>query len=338
MLLRVSLPIVLAALVACQSTSSAPGPDAAWRAGVERSQVELRIETEIVRSLLAARGLTSGGSGPLAASLTGLGDRIAQLEARLMAGGGAQVTNASYSVPGDDSSGGLESLKQALLVLEQEHAVHCENIANAGTPGYKRRALTRSTDVYGEGGAQVPSVQGSRRNMLQGVLELTGNQLDFAIEGQGFFEVMLPNGSFLYQREGRFRQDLSGRLVTEEGYLLTDYVSIPPNGEGLSVSPDGQVFAISQENGVKQIGAIRLSTFVNGDGLKAKGGNYYVPTPSSGNAQRSMPGVHGTGKIKQGYIERSNVNLTDELISLQLVERRAAAVRQALATLGVYVP
>ncbi|MFT5735464.1 MAG: hypothetical protein ACI8WY_004151, partial [Planctomycetota bacterium] len=94
MLLRVSLPIVLAALVACQSTSSAPGPDAAWRAGVERSQVELRIETEIVRSLLAARGLTSGGSGPLAASLTGLGDRIAQLEARLMAGGGAQVTNA----------------------------------------------------------------------------------------------------------------------------------------------------------------------------------------------------------------------------------------------------
>jgi flagellar basal-body rod protein FlgG len=98
-------------------------------------------------------------------------------------------------------------------------------------------------------------------------------------------------------------------------------VSIPPDAQGISVSPDGQVFANEDGNTTTQIGTIRLTTFANATGLKAMGGNYYSPTPSSGNANASQPGVQGTGTVKQGYLERSNVETVDELVALIVAQR-----------------
>jgi flagellar basal-body rod protein FlgG len=213
------------------------------------------------------------------------------------------------------------------------------NIANVNTSGFKKSRLSfrsllyqtyrepglplanNQNDVTGLQIGSGTEVSGSRKMMLQGVLELTGNQLDFGVEGQGFFEIQLPNGDLRYTRNGTFRQDFNGRLVTAEGYLLTDQVAVPPDAQGISVSPDGQVFAQGENNAQSQIGTIRLHTFANSTGLKAMGGNYYSPTVSSGPAQGRQPGVQGTGTVKQGYLERSNVETVDELVALIVAQR-----------------
>lgn len=213
------------------------------------------------------------------------------------------------------------------------------NIANVNTSGFKKSRLSfrsllyqtyrepglplanNQNDVTGLQIGSGTEVSGSRKIMLQGVLELTGNQLDFGVEGQGFFEIQLPNGDLQYTRNGTFRQDFNGRLVTAEGYLLTDQVAVPPDAQGISVSPDGQVFAQEDGNTQTQIGTIRLHTFANSTGLKAMGGNYYASTVSSGQAQGRQPGVQGTGTVKQGYLERSNVETVDELVALIVAQR-----------------
>ena len=213
------------------------------------------------------------------------------------------------------------------------------NIANVNTSGFKKSRLSfrsllyqtyrepglplanNQNDVTGLQIGSGTEVSGSRKMMLQGVLELTGNQLDFGVEGEGFFQIQLPNGELRYTRNGTFRQDFNGRLVTAEGYLLTDQIAVPPDAQGISVSPDGQVFAQEDGNQQTQIGTVRLHTFANSTGLKAMGGNYYSPTTSSGQAQGRQPGIQGTGTVKQGYLERSNVETVDELVALIVAQR-----------------
>lgn len=213
------------------------------------------------------------------------------------------------------------------------------NIANVNTSGFKKSRLSfrsllyqtyrepglplanNQNDVTGLQIGSGTEVSGSRKMMLQGVLELTGNQLDFGIEGEGFFELSLPNGELRYTRNGTFRQDVNGRLVTAEGYLLTDQVTIPPDAQGISISGDGQVFALLEQNTLSAIGTLRLHTFANSTGLRAMGGNYFAPTVSSGQPQARQPGVQGTGSVRQGYLERSNVETVDELVSLIVAQR-----------------
>ncbi|MEM1453102.1 MAG: flagellar basal-body rod protein FlgG [Planctomycetota bacterium] len=213
------------------------------------------------------------------------------------------------------------------------------NIANVNTSGFKKSRLSfrsllyqtyrepglplanNQNDVTGLQIGSGTEVSGSRKMMLQGVLEATGGQRDLAVRGEGFFEVQLPNGETRYTRNGTFRQDFNGRLVTAEGYLLTDQVTVPPDTLGISVSNDGQVFALEENNLLTQIGTIRLHIFANPTGLKAMGGNYYAPTVSSGPPQQRQPGVQGAGAIEQGYLERSNVETVDELVALIVAQR-----------------
>ena len=157
--------------------------------------------------------------------------------------------------------------------------------------------------------------------MQQGVLELTGNSLDLGVEGAGFFEIELPNGERRYTRNGTFRQDANGRLVTAEGYLLSDQVQIPPDSQGISISADGEVYSLGEGNVQNQIGTIRLHVFPNPTGLRAMGGNYFAGTPSSGDPAAVQPTTAGAGMVKQGYLERSNVETVDELVSLIVAQR-----------------
>lgn len=213
------------------------------------------------------------------------------------------------------------------------------NIANVNTSGFKKSRLSfrsllyqtyrepglplanNQNDVTGLQIGSGTEVSGSRKLMGQGVLENTGEQLDLGIEGAGFFEVQLPNGEQRYTRNGTFRQDFNGRLVTAEGYVLTDAVTIPPDAQGVSITNDGQVFALGEQNTLTAIGTIRLHTFANEGGLKAQGGNFYSPTTSSGQPQATQPGVQGAGNIRQGALERSNVETVDELVSLIVAQR-----------------
>jgi flagellar basal body rod protein FlgG len=336
----------LLALAACQSTAPTSPADDFWRAELEASQANLARSVKALHSLLAVQGRQPSGTSELNAGVVTLSDRLGQLGALIASSEASQATDAAFSgattagtaSPGGEAAAGIEALKAALLVSENRRSVHLENIANAGVSGYKRGRLRVATTLVGTDGMQAPQTRSKSFEMLQGVLELTGNQLDFAIEGDGFFEIMLPDGQLRYRRDGTFRQDFNGRIVTAEGFLLTDPLAIPPDINGISVSNDGQVFAQGDGSQLAQIGTIRLHTFTNPGGLKPVGGNGFLPTASSGKAQSRQPGVQGTGMIKQGYIERSNVDLMDEVIELQLIEREAAAIRLALARRGIYVP
>ena len=213
------------------------------------------------------------------------------------------------------------------------------NIANVNTSGFKKSRLSFRSLLYQTyrepglplannqndvTGLQIGSgveVSGSRKMMAQGVLENTNEELDLAIEGRGYFEVQLQNGERRYTRNGTFRQDFNGRIVTAEGYLLTDAVTIPPDNQGISITPDGQVLSRGEDNEMERIGTIRVHVFANEGGLRAAGNNYYQPTAASGQPEELQPGLQGAGNIRQRALERSNVETVDELVSLIVAQR-----------------
>lgn len=213
------------------------------------------------------------------------------------------------------------------------------NIANVNTSGFKKSRLSFRSLLYQTyrepglplannqndvTGLQIGSgveVSGSRKMMAQGVLENTNEELDLAIEGRGYFEVQLQNGERRYTRNGTFRQDFNGRIVTAEGYLLTDSIAIPADNQGISITPDGQVLSRGEDNEMDNIGTISVHVFANEGGLRAAGNNYYQPTAASGQPSQSQPGLQGAGNIRQRALERSNVETVDELVSLIVAQR-----------------
>jgi len=214
------------------------------------------------------------------------------------------------------------------------------NIANANTNGFKKSQLSFRSLLYQtlrEPGAptsgtqrdvtglQVGSgteVSGSAKLFSQGSLEETNRPLDMAIRGEGFFRIQLPNGDVRYTRNGSFRTDETGRVVTPEGYLLDPGPSIPQDTTSIIVGEDGTVSVLAGAGEVPtQVGNLTLFRFSNPAGLKAQGGNYFSETLSSGNAQQAIPGEQGAGTLIQGSLERSNVQTVDELVALIVAQR-----------------
>ena len=214
------------------------------------------------------------------------------------------------------------------------------NIANANTAGFKKSGLSFRSLLYqtfrepgaptGAGrvnpaGLQVGSgteIADSFKNHSQGILEPTGAPYDIAIEGPGYFEVIIPNGESRYTRDGSFRIDGEGTIVTPEGYPLEGAPTIPPDAIQVNISADGIVSWITSQGGVPTGNAqLNLIRFPNPAGLKAQGGNLYSETISSGTAQNQQPGQTGTGMLRQGYRERSNVQVVDELVELIVAQR-----------------
>ncbi|MFT4540791.1 MAG: flagellar basal-body rod protein FlgG [Planctomycetota bacterium] len=214
------------------------------------------------------------------------------------------------------------------------------NIANVNTHGFKKSRLSFRSMLYQtlrEPGAPSAATQtdatglqigtgveiaGSVKQFTPGELELTGNQMDLSIRGEGFFRVITPNGETRYTRNGSFRQNVSGEIVTSEGYVLEGSPTIPADALGISVGTDGTVSASTRaDQPPTPIGNIQLHRFPNPSGLKAQGGNYYTETASSGNSIASTGGLNGAGTIEQGMLERSNVQTVDELVSLIVAQR-----------------
>lgn len=214
------------------------------------------------------------------------------------------------------------------------------NIANANTTGFKRSELSFGSllyQTYREPGAPLSANQmspsglqigsgveitGSYTDFRQGEMVPTGNHLDLAIQGQGFFRVQIPNGEFRYTRAGSFQLDGNGSIVTNEGYLLDGAPTVPSDTIGIIVGEDGSIAALTREDQpAAVIGTIPVHRFANPAGLKAQGGNLYSETASSGPAQQQPAGQNGTGTVRQGFQERSNVAVVDELVSLILAQR-----------------
>lgn len=222
--------------------------------------------------------------------------------------------------------------------------VVANNIANVNTHGFKRSRADfqdlmyqtlRLQGVRTEGGNQVPTgiqighgarLASVQKIFTQGDLQETQNELDLAIQGNGFFQVTLPNGERAYTRAGAFKRDAEGRIVTSDGYLLEPVITIPQNATQISIEADGTVSVTVQGSKTpQQIGTIEIAIFPNPAGLRSIGRCLFTETDSSGAPITGKPGDSGFGTILQGYVEMSNVNVLQEMINL-IVSQRAYEV------------
>lgn len=231
------------------------------------------------------------------------------------------------------------------------------NLANVSTNGYKRQRAVFEDLLYqtlrqpGAASSQQTTIPSglqigtgvrpvsTERNFLQGSLQKTENPLDIAINGQGFFQIQMPDGTLAYTRDGAFQKDSTGQIVTSSGYPLSPAITIPADAISLSISRDGIVSVTQPGNATAtQIGTIQLASFVNVGGLQSVGENLFVETGSSGTPTPNTPGTNGTGVLNQAYLETSNVNVAEELVTMIQTQRayelNSKAVQTSDAMLG----
>ena len=167
----------------------------------------------------------------------------------------------------------------------------------------------------------------------QGNLQQTGNSLDLAINGRGFFQILLPDGSTAYTRDGAFQLDSQGQVVNSSGYQLQPAITIPADALSITIGADGTV-SVTQPGSTTptQIGNIQLADFVNPPGLQSRGENLYLETASSGPPTVNDPGSNGLGVLNQGYVETSNVSVTEELVNLITAQRAYEINSRAVQT------
>jgi flagellar basal-body rod protein FlgG len=235
----------------------------------------------------------------------------------------------------------LATAATGMMAQELNVQVISNNIANMRTTGYKRqsaefqdllyehvRRIGTQTSTQGnilpvgiDLGGGVKTV-GTPRLMTQGTLTPTGADLDVAIRGEGFFKVLMPDGTFTYTRDGSFQMDAQGRIVTAQGNVVQPGINIPTNAQAITVNAQGQVSATLPGSGTPSIlGQLVLTRFVNKAGLQAVGDNLFVETPASGTPQDGTPNVDGYGDLQQGNLEQANVEAVTEITNLIAAQR-----------------
>ncbi|HOD65422.1 MAG TPA: flagellar basal-body rod protein FlgG [candidate division Zixibacteria bacterium] len=225
------------------------------------------------------------------------------------------------------------------------------NLANVNTTGFKQAKIEFQDVLYqnlrraGTAtaiGTEVPTglaigygtrASATVRQYAEGNLTPTGNPLDLAIDGDGFFQVQMPDGTTAYTRDGAFKISGDGQIVTSDGYFLLPQVSIPQDATALAVGTDGtiEVMVAGQSDPV-EIGQIELARFVNPAGLLAVGRNLLTPTRASGDALTDVPTQSGLGQIDQGYLEMSNVKVVDEMVNMIVAQRAYEMNSKAIQT------
>jgi flagellar basal-body rod protein FlgG len=230
--------------------------------------------------------------------------------------------------------------KTGLEAQQSQLDVITNNLANVGTTGFKRSRAVFEDLLYQTirqpGGqssqlTQLPSglqlgtgvrVVASERIFIQGNLQQTGNDKDLAIQGTGFFQVLMPDGTLAYTRDGSFQIDSEGQLVTASGYPVQPTIALPSDAQSVTVGRDGTV-SVVQPGSVtpNTVGTLELANFMNSAGLSAKGENLYVETASSGPPIINAPDTNGMGYLSQGYIETSNVNVVEEMTNMIEAQR-----------------
>ncbi len=218
--------------------------------------------------------------------------------------------------------------------------VIANNIANVNTPGFKRDRLNfqdllyqtfREAGVSTLAGSQVPTALrvglgarpiATQKLFSEGVIDATGNTLDFAVMGDGFFTVLLEDGTQAYTRDGTFKLNSDGTVVTADGLNLDPSISVPPEALSIEVAQDGNVSVqLPGETELTEVGQFQLARFQNPSGLKAIGRNLYIPTAASGDALLGTPSEDGFGIVLQRYLELSNVSIVEELVQLIIAQR-----------------
>jgi flagellar basal-body rod protein FlgG len=248
----------------------------------------------------------------------------------------------------------IRSLYIAKTGLEAQQTnldVVTNNLANVSTNGFKKSRAVFEDLLYQN--VRQPGAQSSQQTQLpsglqigtgvravaterihtQGNPQQTGNSKDVMINGSGFFQVLMPDGTTAYTRDGSFQTDNNGQLVTSSGYVLQPPITVPSNALSMTVGRDGTVSVTTPGTvAPTQIGSIQVSNFVNPAGLESLGENLYAETGASGTAQTSTPGTNGTGVLMQGYVETSNVNVVEEMVNMIQTQRAYEINSKAITT------
>ncbi len=241
--------------------------------------------------------------------------------------------------------------KTGLDAQQTQMDVISNNLANVSTSGFKRARAVFEDLLYQT--IRQPGAQSSEQTQLpsglqigtgvkpvateriftQGNLQQTGNAKDVAIQGQGFFQVLMPDGTTSYTRDGSFQTDANGQLVTSSGYPVQPAITVPADAQTLTIARDGTVSVTQPGSSTPTtIGTLQLAMFINPAGLQSLGENLYAETASSGTPSASAPGSNGAGLLNQGYTETSNVNVVEELVNMIQTQRAYEINSKAIST------
>jgi flagellar basal-body rod protein FlgG len=241
--------------------------------------------------------------------------------------------------------------KTGLDAQQTQLDVISNNLANVSTNGFKRSRAVFEDLLYQT--MRQPGAASSQQSQLpvglqigtgvrpvatarlftQGNMQQTGNSLDMAVSGQGFFQVQLPDGTTGYTRDGSFHVDANGGLVTSNGFAVSPAITLPADAQSVTVGQDGTISVVkSGSTTPSNVGSLQLVTFMNPAGLQAMGQNTYLETASSGTPSTGTPGTNGRGTIQQGYVETSNVNVVEELVSMIQTQRAYEINSKAIQT------
>jgi len=245
----------------------------------------------------------------------------------------------------------LYTAATGMMAQQMQIDVVSNNISNVNTIGYKKQraefadlfyqtmeyaGTSTSTTTQSPTGINVGL--GARPTAVtkifsQGNFKETGNNLDIAIQGDGFFQVQLPDGRTAYTRDGAFKLDSEGNVVTSDGYKLLPNVTLPADTVQVSIGNDGIISILEAgQTQMQQIGQIQIAKFINPAGLHSLGSNLYIDTSASGDPIVTTPGLDGTGELRQGFVEMSNVQLVEEMTDLITGQRAYDAASKAIVT------
>lgn len=230
--------------------------------------------------------------------------------------------------------------------------VTANNLANVDTTGFKRSQAefqdllyqtARMPGTQGATGLEIPTgiqvgsgvrTAATTKIFSEGVVQNTQNTFDLLIQGQGFFQILMPNGEFRYTRDGSFRPNSTGQLVTADGFILQPPISIPNDTLQVTIGVDGvvSVTTAGSPNNATTVGNISLTRFANPSGLSSEGRNLFAETTASGAPLQGTPGENGAGLLQQGMLEGSNVQVVNELIRLITAQRAFEASQRCVLT------
>jgi len=245
----------------------------------------------------------------------------------------------------------LWSAATGMLAKQLDMDVIANNLANVNSAGFKKSRVDFQDLMYQTirtagstvaQGSRVPTgIQvglGTRAAAIQKVFSQgdfiqTENPLDLVIEGDGFFQVLLPDGSTAYTRTGAFKVDSEGRVVTSDGFVMEPELAVPANAVDISIGTDGTVtIQVAGENTPTELGQIQLARFLNPGGLMSIGRNLYKPTAASGDPAVGTPGLEGIGTIAQKFLEMSNVKVVEEMVNMIIAQRAYEVNSKAIQT------
>ena len=237
-------------------------------------------------------------------------------------------------------SSALQVARTGLEAQDTRMRVIANNLANVSTTAFKRDRANFATLAYQDArvaGAQSSTettyatglnlgtgvaVQSTTRMETQGSLQTTGNSLDVALDGDGYFQVALPGGQLAYTRAGNFSRTAEGQLVTSQGYAVQPPITVPEGATTITISEDGTVSAqLAGQSEPSQLGQITIASFTNPVALQSSSDNFMLETAGSGAAQVGIAGEQGRGHVRQGMLESSNVNIVEELVDMIETQR-----------------